>query len=116
MPFLCQIRANGEAIDRWKIGDKPVVVGRGGRADVRVQDEQVSREHFAIVQDGNGFVIYDLNSKNGTWVNGHRVARQELTANERIRAGRTLLRFEEGLNSVISKLAGREDHATELML
>ena len=42
MPILCQIRADGEAVERWEIGDKPVIFGRGAHADVRVQDDRLS--------------------------------------------------------------------------
>ncbi len=31
MPFLCQIRRDRSAVERWEIGDEPVVVGRGER-------------------------------------------------------------------------------------
>ena len=116
MPFLFKIRANGEAIERWEIGNEPVIIGRGERADVRIEDERLSREHFAILRDGNAFVISDLDSTNGTWVGGRRISRTELGPNQQIRAGRTILRFEEGLTSVMCELENRLDHATKLLL
>jgi pSer/pThr/pTyr-binding forkhead associated (FHA) protein len=115
MPYLYQIRGDGEEVEHWEIGDKPVVVGRGPRADVRIEDERLSREHFAVSRDGNTFVLYDLNSRNGTWVDGQRVLRAELRPSDTIRAGRTRFLFKEGLVPILQKLDGHTDVATQVM-
>lgn len=49
------------------------IVGRGERADVRLRDRSVSRRHAALRQDGLTLVVTDLDSANGTRVNGERV-------------------------------------------
>lgn len=115
MPFLCQIRADGEAVERWGIGDKPVIFGRGARADVRLQDDRLSREHFAILRDGSGFVVCDLNSKNGTWVGDQRILRLGLKHHDCVRAGRTLFLFEEGPDTVVVESKSPQGHATEVL-
>ena len=51
------------------------VVGRGEDCDLVLDDPKVSRQHAAIVPGGPGrHVLYDLDSANGTLVNGHLVA------------------------------------------
>lgn len=51
--------------------DQPVLLlGRDPHCDVLIAERQVSRRHASIVLDGERYVLQDLNSKNGTFVNG----------------------------------------------
>ena len=93
MATLYQITNDGYSLDRWDIEDDSVVVGRSGQAQVSVKDEGLSRRHFLIVQDGEGYVLKDLSSRNGTWVDGRRVFAEKLRHNDRILAGNTLFLF-----------------------
>ena len=68
-------------------------IGRDPRNELVLSDEQVSRQHAQIRCEPEGFVIYDLNSKNGTYVNGQRVSRCPLHDGDEIRVGDTLLIF-----------------------
>jgi pSer/pThr/pTyr-binding forkhead associated (FHA) protein len=95
MATLYQIDENGSRAEQWEVGEKPVLVGRKGHAQVSIEDEGVSRRHFVILRDGEDYVIRDLNSRNGTWVEGRRVSAEKLRHNDCIQAGRTLFRFAE---------------------
>jgi pSer/pThr/pTyr-binding forkhead associated (FHA) protein len=46
------------------------IIGRGTDCDVVILNETVSRRHAAIRRHGDGWMLVDLGSKNGTWVNG----------------------------------------------
>jgi len=71
-----------------------VVVGRGTGADLVLLDEEASRTHFRIRHDGNRYVLEDLGSANGTYVNEERVRRPvPLAHGDIVQAGRTCLRF-----------------------
>ena len=74
------------------------VLGASPSADVFIDNPFVSRLHAQIVQDGGGFRIRDLDSRNGTFVNGTRVtsAGQLLQVGDRIELaqGQVLLRFQ----------------------
>ena len=63
-------------------------IGRATDCEVRLGDESVSRRH-AVIRAGDGglFVLEDLGSRNGTWVNGLPVDRRELALGDRIRIG-----------------------------
>jgi len=76
-----------------------VVVGRSRECDVRVDDGNVSRRHFELVQDGpTTWVVADLGSTNGTEVNGRRVSgRKRLDDGDRITIGGTELVFGRSL-------------------
>ena len=68
-------------------------IGRDPRNELVLSDEQASRRHAQIRREPEGLVIYDLNSKNGTYVNGQRVGRCLLRNSDEIRVGDTLLTF-----------------------
>jgi pSer/pThr/pTyr-binding forkhead associated (FHA) protein len=93
MAELYQIGDDGSKTERWELDEKPVVVGRSGQAKVSIEDEGVSRRHFLILRDGEGYVIKDLNSRNGTWLAGRRVCAEKLHNNDCILAGHTVFLF-----------------------
>jgi pSer/pThr/pTyr-binding forkhead associated (FHA) protein len=93
MAGLCLLDENGAIAQRWELSDQPVAVGRGIAADVTVADDALSRRHFLIWQEGEGFRIKDLNSQNGTWVDGQRTQMTESRQDVCIVAGRTVFMF-----------------------
>src|SRR3954453_9328803 len=68
-------------------------IGRGFSADLRLEDQSVSRRHAIIVDDGEGARILDDRSANGTFVNGVRVTDAQLHDRDVIRLGRVALVF-----------------------
>lgn len=64
---------------QWVIGDREMVVGRGIHCDIVLPERRVSREHLRIWREGGSHYVEDLNSKNGTYINGERLeGRREL--------------------------------------
>ncbi len=63
------------------------VIGRRHDCDLRVQTADVSRQHCEIVNGPNGVTVRDLESSNGTFVNGGQVSEHELEAGDRLRVG-----------------------------
>ncbi len=79
--------------DRFAV-DGELLFGRGSEAGVRLEDALVSRLHARIFQHANGaHVIEDLESRNGTQVNGRPIDRQMLNYGDRIQIGSSLLLF-----------------------
>lgn len=70
-------------------------IGRGLQADVRVNDEGISRTHALIELDADGlFHLSDAGSTNGTFANGQRIDRYTLREGDKIQIGATsVLRF-----------------------
>ena len=95
MADLCLLTEDGAVAQKWEIGDQPVAVGRDDTADVTIHDDTLSRRHFLIWREGAGFLIKDLKSQNGTWVDGQRANGVKLCHNVCIAAGRTLFMFSE---------------------
>ncbi|HEX3101427.1 MAG TPA: GGDEF domain-containing protein, partial [Pyrinomonadaceae bacterium] len=77
-----------------------VIMGRALEADVRVNDTQVSRQHAKITAVANEekntseYILTDLDSRNGTFLNGRRVRRETLENGDKISIGETILRFD----------------------
>jgi Inner membrane component of T3SS, cytoplasmic domain len=83
--------------DEFPLNSAPVTVGRGGQNDlVLAGDEFASARHARIELRGDGAWVQDLDSTNGTYVNGSRVAgAQRLGAGDVLRVGETDLLVEE---------------------
>ena len=66
---------------------KEYIIGRSRDADIKLPDERVSRNHAALRWSGSGFALVDLQSTNGTFVNGGKAASIRLLDGDRIRIG-----------------------------
>ncbi len=73
--------------------ERRVVLGRSKECDVQVPDANVSRRHAELRQEGSSWWVVDLDSTNGTEVNGRRVPRAKLADGDRITVGETELVF-----------------------
>jgi pSer/pThr/pTyr-binding forkhead associated (FHA) protein len=83
------IRSGPRVNQQLKLRAGSNIVGRDGRkAQLVVEEPSVSGEHAKIRYENGVFVIYDLASTNGTYVNGHRVEKQRLMDNDLVRLGR----------------------------
>jgi diguanylate cyclase (GGDEF)-like protein len=70
------------------------VIGRADSAAVRVLDDGISREHAAIERDGGKNVLVDLGSTNGTFCNGNKIKKHDLTDGDKVSIGAsTIFKF-----------------------
>jgi len=65
----------------------PFSIGRHADNSLVIRDNRTSRGHARIVGENGAYVIEDLNSRHGTWVNGERVARRVLRNSDLIEFG-----------------------------
>jgi pSer/pThr/pTyr-binding forkhead associated (FHA) protein len=70
-------------------------VGRSFAADVRLEDQSVSRRHAIVHQRPGGSRILDDRSANGTFVNGRRVTEAELADGDVVVLGRVVLTYRD---------------------
>jgi signal transduction histidine kinase len=63
------------------------VIGRGPEATIRIDDGEVSRTHVRITERDGRLLLEDLESRNGTFLNGAPVSRATLTFGDRIQMG-----------------------------
>ena len=76
---------------------RPFTVGRDPGNDIILRDPKVSRHHAEIVFERGFFVLHDLSSANGTYVNARRVRVAPLTHGAKLRMGNSYGRFSEEL-------------------
>jgi len=67
------IHEGERAGQRWIVEEDELVIGRGGECGLVLPERQVSREHIRIYRAGDTYYLEDLDSKNGTWVNGRQI-------------------------------------------
>jgi hypothetical protein len=77
-----------------EIEKRRVVIGRSKDCDIQVADPNVSRRHAEIRQEGSAYWVVDLDSTNGTEVNGRRLKRAKLRSGDTITVGSTQLVFQ----------------------
>lgn len=87
----------GEPAHRYALDGAATVIGRRNGAAVPLLDTKVSREHARIERRDGGYALSDLNSLNGTLVNGERVqGARRLRNGDVIQIGHFRLRFADG--------------------
>jgi len=80
--------------DRVPLGEYVVTIGRSPEATIVLGDPNVSRHHAEIRPAGDGFVVVDLGSTNGSRVNGTKVAEHPLRDGDEVSFGNTVFHFE----------------------
>src|SRR5437868_11647428 len=85
-----------EGIDRGRIYREvaiPVTIGREEGNTLRLNDERVSRFHAKVQIDHDDYILTDLESTNGTRVNGQAVQIRRLRFGDHVSIGRSILLF-----------------------
>ena len=78
----------------FAVGDVPLVIGRSPDAAVVVNDSNVSRQHAEVWRTAEGVAVRDLQSTNGTYVNGHRISAVSLSPRDDVTVGTLHFRIE----------------------
>lgn len=87
----------------------PVTIGREEGNALRLNDERVSRYHAKVQAEDGDIIITDLDSTNGTRVNGATVQIRRLRAGDQVSVGRTMLLF-----GTMEEIAARKAMASDL--
>ncbi len=77
----------------YAIGPRGITMGRSETRDVIIPDPASSRHHCSIFPQEGRYILRDMGSANGTYLNGNRVRETELTDGDRVRIGNTEFRF-----------------------
>ncbi len=82
-----------DAGKKYPISKEITTIGRAAVNDIIIPDQSVSRRHAEIVMSEKEFVLRDLESRNGTFLNGRRISSRSLRDGDEIRVGMTSLFF-----------------------
>ncbi|HXU65444.1 MAG TPA: GGDEF domain-containing protein [Polyangia bacterium] len=100
------VLAGASVGEMYKVETEKTVIGRGQKANIRLLDDGISREHAQVVIEGNRVYLEDLGSTNGTFCNGIKVDRKELADGDKILVGSTtILKFtyHDNLDEIFQK-------------
>ncbi len=78
----------------FALGDRPLVVGRSPDVDIVINDANVSRRHAEFWRTTEGVAVRDLQSTNGTYVNGHRITAVSLSPRDDVTIATVHFRIE----------------------
>lgn len=87
------IVAGEESGTVFPLTEPEYLIGRGRDNQIHLTDLGVSSRHARIYRGPEGYIIEDLKSRNGTWLNGARVYHHQLVDGDTVRVGATDLRF-----------------------
>lgn len=82
------------AVHDLRTAPQLLTIGRDERNDVIIADLLASRHHAELVRRGGSWLLVDLDSANGTFVNGQRIRRQEIGPDDVVGIGHALLHLE----------------------
>ena len=94
------------------VSKSPFLVGKGEECDLVLTEPTVSRTHFSIENEAGAFVIRDLASTNGTWIDQFRIKEAWLRPGTVLKAGQAQLRFEPVFKPLDIEPASTERFAT----
>lgn len=66
------------------------IIGRSKSSDIRIQSDSISNTHALLIKKEKGWFIKDLNSNNGTYINGKSIKTSNITKEDDIRLGETI--------------------------
>jgi pSer/pThr/pTyr-binding forkhead associated (FHA) protein len=87
------LSVDGVVIKEYTLAKERTTIGRKAHNDVQIEDTFLSGEHAVIVQIGNDCILEDMDSTNGTVVNGKPIKRHLLKSNEVIEFGDYKINF-----------------------
>lgn len=87
------ISFGGENLGDYPVEEPASVVGRDAGCHIRIDNLGISRTHCQIIKRAEGYMLQDMNSANGTFVNGSRVGEQILQEGDEILVGKYTLKF-----------------------
>jgi len=91
--FALEVIAGQHAGARFALNGDVVTIGRDAASSIVLEDVGMSRKHAQLTPTGDGWVIEDLQSKNGVRVGGELITKHTLKAGDEIRLGEAKLRF-----------------------
>ena len=93
MAFSVILTEKGGATQRLDFDSEEITIGRVDENDICLPKGNISKKHTKIVVKDGKIIVLDLKSTNGTYVNGKKVTYDKLQHGDKIRVGKSVLRF-----------------------
>ncbi len=92
MPSLFVIRGSDQGT-RYELEEAILRLGRDKSSTIHIHDTEVSRNHAELRRTHRDYTVSDLNSSNGTFVNGKRIEQHVLVSGDQVQVGATLMLY-----------------------
>ena len=92
------VSLDAKLLEKKKFDQESISIGRDVENDIHINNLAVSRFHAKIQKEGEKYIIKDLGSANGTFVNGNRIEWAELNVGDVVLVGKHALRLESSNN------------------
>lgn len=86
----------------YLLTEDKISIGRAEDNTISIDEKIVSRRHAEILQEGEHYVLVDLNSHNGTFINDARITRHILTDQDTIRIGTAIIKYRDKIRPQFS--------------
>jgi general secretion pathway protein A len=106
---------NGSIIGNLRMEKPRMLIGRSDHNDISIGSRFISRHHALLVRHGSSTFLMDLNSTNGTFVNGKRVSNHVLLHDDLITLGHHKIKFIDPYATTRGSLDGAEFADTTIM-
>lgn len=104
-PFVLKVFRDGQLINVQQFSEPQIVFGRGGDAQVALEDDSVSPIHALLEERESKVFISDLGSQTGTYLSGKRVLESEIKSGEEIKIGPFSIHFFIGVPRPVATTA-----------
>jgi pSer/pThr/pTyr-binding forkhead associated (FHA) protein len=91
--FRVILKLNAKVLKELTMDQNEIIVGRDTTCDIQIDNIAVSREHATIIKGPNYYFIEDMGSKNGTFVNGKKINKKFLKADDEVIIGKHCLQI-----------------------
>lgn len=95
-PHLLEVKAGPGVGGRFVLDENELILGRGEKATLLLDSEEVSRQHAKLTRTDGEYTIEDLGSRNGIVLNGLRVHAAVLRDGDVLQLGDVTLDYREG--------------------
>jgi pSer/pThr/pTyr-binding forkhead associated (FHA) protein len=100
--YRLTVRRGPQPDQSYELSRETVTLGRDITNDIAINDPEVSRHHARLTHTGTGYVIEDLRSTNGTFVNQQRLAApRALNSGDQIGLGETVVLLYEAVGAML---------------
>ncbi|KLU61025.1 glycogen accumulation regulator GarA [Peptococcaceae bacterium CEB3] len=89
--YYLEVIEGPDATHIFPVPQEVFYLGRHSQCQIVLHDAEVSRRHLKVTEEEQGWLLDDLGSTNGTWVNDERITRRLVTPGEKIRLGQTVV-------------------------
>jgi pSer/pThr/pTyr-binding forkhead associated (FHA) protein len=110
-----QVSAGPLADSIYFLTDTEIRIGRDPSNSLAISDPSLSRRHCLLSRDDDSYKLRDLDSRNGTFVNGGPVSEKRLNHGDQISAGESVFVFllKEDADEAITQAVEFDDSATQ---